>query len=67
MKKRDTQWRVAENNEMTDQEVGSLLWQGWEAARKGEPLDHGQPFHWVSGYRLYCATHRPHDPLAANH
>ncbi len=64
MKKRDTQWRVAENHGMTDQEVdqlssqaaGQLLLDGWQAAERDDPLDLLRHPLWIDGYRLRMAV-----------
>jgi hypothetical protein len=55
-------WHGAKEKPLTSQEAGSLLLQGWQAAERGEPLDHSQPWHWVQGFRLWCTAH----PAKAN-
>jgi len=52
MKKRDTQWRAANQNEMTTQDRAQHLLDGWHAAEKDEPLEWTKHQLWIDGYRL---------------
>lgn len=37
----------------TSQQLATLLFQGWAAARAGEPEDVTMPEAWVEGHRLF--------------
>lgn len=42
-----------EPSPMTSQQAATLLFQGWAAARAGEPEDETMPAAWLEGWRLF--------------
>ena len=43
----------------TPAEIPILMLQGWQAARKGEPLDRTMPGPWQTGWMMYVGAHSP--------
>lgn len=44
----------------TQAETPQLIFQGWTAARNGEPMDRTMPAAWRSGWAMYVSVHSPH-------
>jgi len=51
----------------TPAETPQLIFQGWTAARNGEPLDRAMPASWTSGWFLWHSTHSPHNLSRETH